>query len=143
MKLEPVSNLDKRHKTTSKKFWGWSCWQMVTSLSFFWFMANYQQSRSHALGAYSVKHIFLLIVNFHLKLKTELRNLSHSSNTKVKVLLSDWVKVVFSPKETLIFCKLQKNADIELKFFKYLAWYIADVILSPLDYLHQQKNLNA
>ena len=46
MKLGPVTKLEKRNKTMSKNLTVRSCWQMVTSLSFFQFMANMEQSRS-------------------------------------------------------------------------------------------------
>ena len=47
-----------------------SCKQIA--MSFFSFMANFQQSRSRILDAYSVKLIFLLTVTFYLR-KTENR----------------------------------------------------------------------
>ena len=40
MKLEPVTKIDKRNKTTSKNLMMTSCWQIVTSLSFFQGMAK-------------------------------------------------------------------------------------------------------
>ena len=40
MKLEPVTKLDKRNKTTQKNLMITPCWQIKTWLSFFWFMAN-------------------------------------------------------------------------------------------------------
>ena len=43
MKLEPVTKLDKEKKTTSKKLEMTSDRQIVTSLSFFRFMANLEQ----------------------------------------------------------------------------------------------------
>ena len=46
MKLGPVTQLDKRNKTTSKKLTITSCRQTVVSLSYFRFMANLEQSRS-------------------------------------------------------------------------------------------------
>ena len=45
MKLEPVSKLDKRNKTTSKKLMT-SGQKILTSLLFFQFTANLEQSRS-------------------------------------------------------------------------------------------------
>ena len=43
-KLEPVTKFHKRNKTTSKTLAMTSCQQIVTSLSFFWFVANLEQS---------------------------------------------------------------------------------------------------
>ena len=45
MKLGPVTKLDKRNMKTSKKLTIMSCRQIVTSLSFFRFIANLEQSR--------------------------------------------------------------------------------------------------
>ena len=45
MKLGPVSKLKKRNKTSSKTFDQVSCRQTITSLSFFWFLANLGQSK--------------------------------------------------------------------------------------------------
>ena len=46
VKLGPVTKLDKRSDTKSKKLTVTSCRQIVTSLSFFKFMANLEQSGS-------------------------------------------------------------------------------------------------
>ena len=46
MKLEPVTKLDNRNKTTSKKFKMTLFWQTVRSLSFYQFMVNLEQSQS-------------------------------------------------------------------------------------------------
>ena len=46
MKLGPVAKLDKRNTITSKKLTMKSCPQIVTSLSFFQFIANLGQSTS-------------------------------------------------------------------------------------------------
>ena len=46
MKLGPVTKIDKINKTTSKKLTMVSCQQIVTSLFFFQFMANLEQSES-------------------------------------------------------------------------------------------------
>ena len=45
MKLEPVTKIDKKNKTTSKNLMMMSCWQIVTSLSFFQFMAKRDSRR--------------------------------------------------------------------------------------------------
>ena len=46
MKLGPVTQLDKRNKTASKNLDETSCRKIVTSLLFFQFMTNLEQSRS-------------------------------------------------------------------------------------------------
>ena len=46
MKLGPVTKLYKRNKATSKKLMVTSCRKIVTSLSFFQFMANLEQCGS-------------------------------------------------------------------------------------------------
>ena len=58
MKLGPVTKLDKRNKTTSKKLTMTSCQQIVTSLSFFQFMANLEQFGSRGSDVWSVKLTF-------------------------------------------------------------------------------------
>ena len=72
MKLRPVTELDKKNKTTSKKLTMTSYRQVVTSLSFFQFMANLEQSGSRISDAQFVKYMFSIIVTF-LLLKTEKR----------------------------------------------------------------------
>ena len=71
MKLGPVTKLDKRSQTTSKKMMT-SCRQIVTSLSFFRLIANLEQSRSRIPDELSVKLTFSLTVTFFLT-KTENR----------------------------------------------------------------------
>ena len=44
MKLGPVTKIDKRNKTTSKKLTLTSCPEIVTSLPFFGFLTNSEQS---------------------------------------------------------------------------------------------------
>ena len=72
MKLGPVTKLDKRDKTGQKNLKMTSCRQIVTSLSFFRFMVNLQQSGSQIPDAQSVKLAFSSIVTFYLT-KTEYR----------------------------------------------------------------------
>ena len=55
MKLGPVTKLDKRNKTAPKKLTMTSCWQVVTSLSFFWFMANLELFGSRILDSEPLK----------------------------------------------------------------------------------------
>ena len=70
MKFEPVTKLDKRNKTTSKKLSVTLCEKIVTLLSFFQFMACLQLFRSWILDAESVKLMFSIIVTLNLT-KTE------------------------------------------------------------------------
>ena len=66
MKLGPVTKLDKKSKTTSKKNTLTPCQTIVMSLSFFGFLANLEQCRSRipdtesAKVTLSVKEIFFL-----------------------------------------------------------------------------------
>ena len=69
MKLGSITKLDKRKETKSKKFDEDFISEIVTSLSFFQFTANLEQSRSRISDAYPVK-----LFAFQ-KLKTELKNL--------------------------------------------------------------------
>ena len=74
MKLGPVTKLDKRNKTTSKKF--------MTSLSFFGFLANLEQSGGRIPDTESAKVMFSVIVTFYLtktenRTKKSLTQLSH------------------------------------------------------------------
>ena len=70
MKLGPVTKLDKRNKTTSKKFDDNACQKIVTSLPFLQFTANLEQLGSQISDAYSIKVICTLIVTFYFA-KTE------------------------------------------------------------------------
>ena len=72
MKLGSGTKLDNRNTGTSKNLKMTSCQQIVTSLSFFRFMAYLEQSRSRIPDTWSVKLTFSLIVTFHLT-KTENR----------------------------------------------------------------------
>ena len=69
MKLGSVTKLDKRKETKSKKFDEDFISEIVTSLSFFQFTANLEQSRSRISDVYPVK-----LFAFQ-KLKAELKNL--------------------------------------------------------------------
>ena len=46
MKFRPVLELDKRNKTPSKDMTSTSCLKIMTSLSFFQFMSNLEESGS-------------------------------------------------------------------------------------------------
>ena len=69
--IGPVTALDKKNKTMSKKF-DEKYRKIVTSLSFFQFKADLEQSGSQIPDALSVKLIFSLKVTFYLT-KTENR----------------------------------------------------------------------
>ena len=63
-----------------------SYWQIVTSLSFFRFIANLEQSRSQIPDAYSLKLTLSLIVTFYLTItekrsRTSLTQLSLSKKS--------------------------------------------------------------
>ena len=82
MKLEPVTKLDKRNKTTSKNLTMTSYRQIVTSLPFLQFTVNLEQSGSQIPDAQSVNFIFSLTVTFYLtktenRTKNSLKQLSH------------------------------------------------------------------
>ena len=82
MKLGPVTKLDKRNKTTSKKLTLTSCLKIVMSLSFFGFFANLEQSRGRIPDTESAKVMFSVIVTFCLtktenRTKKSLTQLSH------------------------------------------------------------------
>ena len=51
MKLGPITKLDKRNRTTTKKFGDEVMSKILTSLLFLWFMANLEQSGSPILDA--------------------------------------------------------------------------------------------
>ena len=72
MKLGPVTKIDKRNKTTSKSFDVTSCREIVTSLSFFGFLVNLEQSRDRIPDTESAKVMFLVTVIF-CRTKTENR----------------------------------------------------------------------
>ena len=71
MKLGSVTKLDKRNKTTSKLTLT-SCRKIVTSLLFFGFLANSEQSEGRIPDTESAKVMFSVIVTFYLT-KTENR----------------------------------------------------------------------
>ena len=55
MKLEPVAKTDKRNKTTKTILTMTLCQKIVTSLPFFGFMANLEQSGSRIPDILSIK----------------------------------------------------------------------------------------
>ena len=75
MKLGPVTKHDIRNKTTSKKFDVDVLSEIVTSLSFFRFLANLEQSGGRIPDAESPKVMFSVIVTFCLT-KTENRTIT-------------------------------------------------------------------
>ena len=66
MKLGPATKLDKRNKTTSKKFDHDVCRKIVTSLSFFRFFTNLEQSGGRIPDTESAKATFSVMVTFCL-----------------------------------------------------------------------------
>ena len=79
MKRRPVTKLDKRNKTTSKNL---TMTKIVTSLSFFGFLDNLEQSGGRIPDTESAEVMFSVTVTFCLKkLKTELKNLYLSCHT--------------------------------------------------------------
>ena len=73
MKLRPATKLDKRNKKTSKNLAMTPCREIVTSLSFFGFLANLEQSGCRIPDTESAKVLFSVKVTFCLtKLKTQL-----------------------------------------------------------------------
>ena len=72
MKHGPVTKLDKKNKTTSKNLMLTSCRKIVTSLSFFGFLANLEQSGGWLPETESAKVMSSVKVAFCLT-KTENR----------------------------------------------------------------------
>ena len=70
MKLGPVTKPDKRNKTTSINLMMTSSRKILTSLSFFGFLANLEQSRGLIPDIESAKSMFSVKVTFRLT-KTE------------------------------------------------------------------------
>ena len=66
MKLGLLTKFDKKKITTSKKLTMTSCRKIVTSLSFFGFLANLEHSRGRILDPESAKVMFSVIVAFCL-----------------------------------------------------------------------------
>ena len=92
-------------KQSQKNLTVTSCRKIVTSLPFFQFTANLEQSRSRILDVktYMLKLTFSSIATFYL---TKIENRAKRSLT---LLLLLWVKVLFWPKNADF---LQKNAYI-------------------------------
>ena len=72
MKLRPVTKLEKRNKTTSKKIDLTSYRKIVTPLSFFGILPNLEQSGGRIPDTESAEVMFSVIVTFRLT-KTENR----------------------------------------------------------------------
>ena len=64
MKLGPVTKLDKRNQATSKKLTLTSCRKIMTSLSFFGFLANLEQSAGRIPDTESAKNYVFSNKNF-------------------------------------------------------------------------------
>ena len=81
MKLGPVSKIDKKNKTTSKKnLTMTSCQKIVTSSLFFAFLANLEQSGGRILDTEDAKVLFSVIVTFRF---TKTQNRTKKSPTQV------------------------------------------------------------
>ena len=102
MKLGPVTKPDQRNKATSKRITITSCRQIVTSQSFFRFVASFEQSRGWIPDAQSVKLTFSFTLTFSLT-KTKNRNKKLSSHT---IALSEGY--IFAQKPSFF----SKKADI-------------------------------
>ena len=67
IKLGPVTKLNKRNMTMSKKKLTMRlCRQIMTSMLFFQLMIDLEQSGTRIPEAYSINHTFSLIETFHL-----------------------------------------------------------------------------
>ena len=64
IKLGSVTKIDRRNKKMSKKLTLTSCQQIVTSLLFFWFIADLEQSGSWTPDEQSIKLIFSKIATW-------------------------------------------------------------------------------
>ena len=73
MKLGPVTKLDKKNKKRQKQLTMTICQKIVTSLPFFKYAVNLEQSESRIPETESMKLIFSLILNFYFA-KTENRS---------------------------------------------------------------------
>ena len=82
MKLGPVTKLDKRNKTMSKKFDVTSCQNIVASLSFFGFLVNLEHFAGRIPNTESAKVMFSVTLAFCFaktgnRTKKSLTQLSH------------------------------------------------------------------
>ena len=80
MKLEPVSKLDKKNKTTQKKIDNDVMSKIVTSSPFFAFLSNLEQSGGRILDTEGAKVLFSVIVTISL---TKTQNRTEKSPTQV------------------------------------------------------------
>ena len=80
MKLGTITKVGKRNKQRQKHLTMTSCRKTVTSLPFFKFTANLEESRIWILDTYSAKLIFLLTVTFYL---TKTKNRTKKSLAKL------------------------------------------------------------
>ena len=99
MKLGPVTKPDKRNKTTSINLMMTSFRKIVTSLSFFGFLANLEQSGGRIPDTESAKVMFSVIVTFYL---TKTENRTKKSLTQLSYYCFEWkyysIKKVLSTK---------------------------------------------
>ena len=95
MKLGPKTKVEKRIKTTSKKFDDNIVSKLQRHHHFFQFMTNLEQSGNWIPDLQSVKITFSLIATFYL---TKTENRTKKSLTQLSLLI--WIKVLFLPKNT-------------------------------------------
>ena len=99
--LDQYWNLTREIKQCQKNLAMTSCQQIVTSLVFFQFMANLEQSRGRIPDAQSVKFTFSLTAAFYL---TKIENRTKKSLTQLSHYCFElWCH--FCKKKMLIFCK--------------------------------------
>ena len=95
MKLGAVIKLGKTNTITSKKFTTTSCRKIVTSLSFFQFMANLQPSGSRIPDVWFMKLKSSLTITFYL---TKLDNRTIKSLTQVFYYIALSKDTIFAKK---------------------------------------------
>ena len=109
MKLGSVPKLDKRNKTTSKKFDVDVRSQNYDVMSFFGFLANLEQSGGRIPDTESAKVMFSVIGTFCLR-KTENRT-KKTSNTALTLLFC--VKILFWTKNAIFLQKMLTSAKLK------------------------------
>ena len=114
MKLGPLTKLDKRNKTTSKKLTMTSCRKVMTSKSFFGFLTNLERSRGWIPDTESAKFMFSLTVDFCV---TKNENIAFTLLLGVKVIF--WAKNAnFLRKKMLASAKLREPRYKKVYFLK-------------------------
>ena len=98
-----------------------SCWEIVTSLSFFGFLVNLEQSRDRIPDSESAKVMLSVTVTFcRTKLKTELKILQHSSHTNAlsKSTFLDKERYFFAKKKMLTSAKLRERRHSKVYYLE-------------------------